>query len=167
MKKLFFIVALLQLGLVLPCAPGTAHAQPPYSNADFNGTWGFGVSGTVILEPPSQPPPANCVGWTPASAPIALEGTLTGDGKGNVTGTQTFNVRGLVCSGTLINGTYSVNPDGTGVFKNVTFKPASGSPPECVTTVGRSAFTFSNGINHIDLAGTDCFQVTSGTATKQ
>jgi hypothetical protein len=51
MKKLFFIVAFLQLGLALLCAPGTVRAQPPYSAADFVGTWGFGVSGTVIFTP--------------------------------------------------------------------------------------------------------------------
>ena len=165
MKKLFFMVAFLQFALGLLGARGTAQAQPPYSAADFLGTWGFGVSGTVIFTPLSLPTP-NCAGWTAVSLPIAIDGTLVGDGKGGLTGTQTFNVNGLVCSGTL-KGTYVVAPDGTGTLDNVTFTPAAGSPSQCTTTVGNSSFTFSNVINHIDLTGTDCFQVTSGSATKQ
>jgi hypothetical protein len=161
MKKLFFIVGVLQFGLVLLCAPGIALAQPPppYSAADFNGTWGFGVSGTVIFTTP------NCTG-NMVSLPVAINGTLVGDGKGGLSGTQTLNADGLICSGTLI-GLYTVNADGTGTLNRVTFTPAAGSPPQCTSSVGTSSFTFSNVTNHIDLAGTDCFQVTSGSATKQ
>jgi hypothetical protein len=165
MKKLLFIAAFLQFGLAFLYASGAARAQPPYSAADFSGTWGFGVSGTVVFTPPT-PPTANCAGWTPASLPIAIDGTLIGDGKGGLTGTQTFNASGLVCSGTL-TGTYTVNPDGTGALNNVVFTPNAGSPPQCSATVGNSSFAFSNTVNHIDLTGTDCFQVTSGSATKQ
>ena len=166
MKKLFFIVAFLQFGMALLCAPGTARAQPPYSAADFLGTWGFGVSGTVIFTPPPTGPTPNCARWTAASLPIAIDGTLVGDGHGGLTGTQTFNADGLACSGTL-SGTYTVASDGTGTLDNVTFTPNIGSPPKCTTSVGNSSFTFSNVTNHMDLAGTDCFQVTSGSATKQ
>jgi hypothetical protein len=165
MKRLIFMVLFLQFVLVLPAGRRIAQAQPPYTTADFKGTWGFGVSGTVIFTPPS-PPTANCAGWTPVSLPIAIDGTLIGDGTGGLTGTQTFNANGLVCSGTL-KGTYTIAPDGTGTLNNVTFTPADGSPPLCTTIVGNSSFTFSNVINHIDLTGTDCFQVISGSATKQ
>jgi hypothetical protein len=166
MKKLFFIVAFLQFGLTVLCAPGIARAQPPYSAADFLGSWGFGVSGTVIFTPPPTGPTPNCVGWTAVSLPIAIDGTLVGDGHGGLTGTQTFNASGLTCSGTL-RGTYTVALDGTGTLNNVVFSPAAGSPPQCTSTIGNSSFTFSNVVNHIDLLGTDCFQVTSGSATKQ
>ncbi len=165
MKKLFFMIFLSQFALALTGLRGIAEAQPPYSAADFKGTWGFGVSGTVIFTPPTPPTP-NCSGWKPASLPIAIDGILVGDGKGGLTGTQTFNGSGLVCSGTL-SGTYTVNADGTGTLNNVLFTPASGSPPECSATVGNSSFTFSNVTNHIDITGTDCFQVISGSATKQ
>ncbi len=83
-----------------------------------------------------------------------------------MTGTETFNAEGQVCSGTLA-GTYTLNSDGTGTLNNVTFTPNGGSPAACTSNVGNSAFTFSKGVNRIDLAGTDCYQVTSGTATKQ
>jgi hypothetical protein len=166
MKKLIYAVTLMQVGLALLYACGAALAQPPYSAADFLGTWGFGVSGTVIFTPPVSGPTPDCVGWTAATLPIAIDGTLVGDGKGGLTGTQTFNVSGLVCTGTL-KGTYTVSPDGTGTLNNVTFTPATGSPVQCNTVAGNTAFTFSNTVNHIDLAGTDCFQVTSGSATKQ
>jgi len=166
MKKLFFTFAVFQFGLSLLLAPRSGWAQPPYSTADFLGTWGFGVSGTVVFTPPPMGPTPGCVGWTAVSLPIAIEGTLVGDGKGGLTGTQTFNANGLVCSGTL-RGTYTLNVDGTGALNNVTFTPNSGSPPQCTTTLGNSSLTFSSGVSHIDLTGTDCFQVTSGSATKQ
>jgi hypothetical protein len=166
MRRLIFGALCLAFGLALPWASSTARAQPPYSAADFSGTWGFGVSGTVIFTPPPTGPTPNCAGWISVSLPIAIDGTLIGDGKGGLSGTQTFNANGLVCIGTL-KGTYTVNADGTGTLNNVAFTPNSGSPPQCTATVGSSSFTFSNIVNHIDLAGTDCFQVTSGSATKQ
>ncbi len=166
MKNRSLSLGFISLTLALFLAHGYAAAQPPYSAADFSGTWGFGVSGTVIFTPPPTGPTPNCSGWTPASLPIAIEGTLVGDGKGGLSGTQTFNASGLVCSGTL-SGTYTVNSDGTGTLNNVVFTPAAGSPPQCTTTIGNSAFTFSSVTSHIDLAGIDCFQVTSGSATRQ
>jgi hypothetical protein len=165
MRKLFLAVILLLAVPAAFCIP-RALAQPPYSAANFTGTWGFGASGTVIFEPPETGPTPNCDGWTPVSLPIAIVGTLVGDGMGGLTGTQTFNADGLICSGTL-KGTYTVIADGTGKLTNVTFTPAAGSPALCATTVGNTAFAFSNVVNHIDLAGTDCFQVISGSGTKQ
>jgi hypothetical protein len=164
MKKLILIAVLYTLGCWFV---GVATAQPPYSNADFNGSYAFGVAGSVVSTPPSPPTPP-CSGWITLDPPLALAttGTLVANGTGGLTGTQTFNAGGLVCSGTLV-GTYTVSADGTGKLLNVVFTPADGSPPQCSTTVGNSAFTFSNGINRLDLTGTDCFQVTSGSATKQ
>jgi hypothetical protein len=60
-----------------------------------------------------------------------------------------------------------VKSDGTGTLKDVAFTPNADSPKDCNPSVGNSSFTFSNGVAHLDLSGTDCFQVTSGTATKQ
>ena len=100
------------------------------------------------------------------SLPIAIDGILVGDGVGGLTGTQTFNADGLICSGTLKGG-YTVNADGTGTLNSVTFTPNAGSPTECTVVVGNSSFTLSSGTSHIDLAGTDCFQVISGAGTKQ
>jgi hypothetical protein len=166
MKKLLLTMLLLHSSLALLGAWGTALAQPPYSAADFNGTWGFGIAGTVIFTPPATGPTPNCSGWTPVTLPIALTGTLTGDGKGGVTGTQTFNADGLICSGTL-KGTYTVAPDGEGTLDNVVFTPNAGSGAGCATTTGNSSFTFSSVVSRIDLTGTDCFQVVSGVAIKQ
>jgi hypothetical protein len=165
MRRLLLTFLVFQFALIQTGLGGIAQAQPPYATADFLGTYGFGVIGTVIFVPPVPPTP-NCAGWTPVSLPISISGTLTGDGKGDVTGTETFNANGQVCSGTLA-GTYTLNSDGTGTLNNVIFTPNGGSPAGCTSSAGTSAFTFSNGVNRIDLAGTDCFQVTSGTATKQ
>ncbi len=166
MKKLVFIAPFILSVLAWLGTPGAVWAQPPYSASDFLGSWGFGVSGIVIATPPPTGPTPNCAGWTAVSVPIAIDGTLVGDGKGGLTGTQTLNANGLVCTGTLA-GTYTVAADGTGTLNNVTFTPSASSPLQCTSTVGSSSFTFSNGVNHIDIAGTDCFQVTSGNATKQ
>ena len=165
MKKLLYAVVVLQFVLGLCSAIG--YAQPPYSAADFTGPYGFGVSGNVISVPPS-PPTLPCSGWIALNPPLplAITGFLTGDGTGGLSGRQTFNANGLVCSGSLA-GKYTVNADGTGTLDNVRFIPDSGLPPQCTPSVGNSSFTFSNGVNRIDLSGTDCFQVTSGSATKQ
>ena len=166
MRKLVLALLILQVALSQIGPGGTARAQtPPYTAADFTGTYGFGVSGTVIFTPPTPPTP-NCNGWTPVSLPISISGLLIADGKGGLNGSQTFNANGGVCSGTLA-GTYTVNADGSGTLNNVVFTPNAGSPAICTTSVGNTAFAFSNGVNQIDLSGTDCFQVTSGTAIKQ
>jgi hypothetical protein len=45
----------------------------------------------------------------------AGEGILTSDGKGNASATINFQADDATCTGTT-NGTYTVNPDGTGTF---------------------------------------------------
>ena len=145
---------------------GFAQAQPPYTAADFKGSYGIGVSGTVIFTPPATGPAPNCSNWTAVSLPIAITGLINANGTGGLTGTETFNAQGEVCAGTIA-GTYTVNSNGTGTFNNVVFTPDAGQPADCVSNVGNMAFTFSNRVGQLDLAGTDCFQVTSGTAIKQ
>jgi hypothetical protein len=101
--------------------------------------WHVGVWGERngdFYSPPTGFTP-NCAGWTAVSIPIAIDGTLVGDGHGVLTGTQTFNAGGLTCSGTL-KGTYTVAVDGTGTLNIVTFTPNPGSPPQCTITVGNT-----------------------------
>ena len=155
---LLFVSVLVGLG-------GFARAQPPYTAADFKGSYGIGVSGTVIFTPPATGPAPDCSNWTAVSLPIAITGLLTANGTGDLTGTETFNVQGEVCVGTTA-GTYTVNSNGTGTL-SVTFTPNAGQPADCVSSVGTVAFTFANGVDQLDLTGTDCYQVTSGTAIKQ
>jgi hypothetical protein len=165
MRKSALALGFLLFASVLVGLRGLAQAQPPYTIADFNGSYGFGVSGTIILSPPSPPTPP-CDGWTAVSLPIAITGILTGNGTGGLTGSETFNAQGEVCAGTLA-GTYTVNSNGTGTFNNVTFTPNAGQPADCISNVGNVAFAFSNKVGQLDLTGTDCYQVTSGTAIHQ
>jgi hypothetical protein len=166
MRKPTLMLLFLLFASVVARLGGIARAQPPYTTADFIGSYGFGVSGTVIFTPPPTGPTPNCAGWTAVSLPIAITGILTGDGKGGLTGSETLNAQGEICVGTLA-GTYTVNSNGTGTLNNVVFTPDAGQPAACVSNVGNSAFTFSNKVGQIDLAGTDCFQVTSGNAIHQ
>jgi hypothetical protein len=165
MKKPIFCVLPFQLASIV-CLAAAVFAQPPYAASDLLGTWGFGLSGTVIVKPASSAATGDCAGGAAVSRPVAMDGTLVADGKGGLTGVQTLNIAGTVCSGTL-KGSYSVNPDGTGTLDGVVFTPAADSPVQCTVSVTNSSFTFSNGVNHLDLTGTDCFQVVSGTATRQ
>ncbi len=144
MNRTLLAIVVLQFALSSLCARRIAYAAS--AGCTILGSYGFGFSGTVITGP--------------GAGPIAGSGILTGDGKGKITGNQTFNDNGTVCSGTL-SGTCTENADGTGTL-NVTF-----TSTVCGTMPGTTAFVLSNGANRIDLAGTDAFQVTSGTATKQ
>jgi len=166
MRRPALALGFLLFASVLVGVRGLAQAQPPYTTADFKGSYGIGVSGTVIFTPPAGVPPAtDCSNWTSVSLPIAITGLLTANGTGGLTGTETFNTQGEVCTGTTA-GTYTVNSNGTGTF-SVTFTPNSGEPADCVSSAGTVAFTFANGVDQLDLTGTDCYQVTSGTAIKQ
>jgi hypothetical protein len=164
---------LVPLGLIvgLFCLTGNASAQiPPYGQSSFSGNWGFGLAGAVIKTPPPTGVTPNCNGWISVTDPVVVDGLLSGDGKGNVSGTQTVNAAGTICSYTLA-GTYTVNPDGTGTLTNIIATPVAGSSAQCIAAVAGISFSFSfafgNGVNHLDLAETDCFEVTSGSATKQ
>jgi hypothetical protein len=165
MTKPALVLWFLLFASVLVGLRGLAQAQPPYTTADFKGSYGIGVSGTVIFTPPATGPAPDCSNWTAVSLPIAITGILSANGTGGLTGTETFNTQGQVCVGTT-TGTYSVNSNGTGTF-SVTFTPNAGEPADCVSSVGTVAFTFANGVDQLDLTGTDCYQVTSGTAIKQ
>jgi hypothetical protein len=165
MTKSALVLWFLLFASVLVGLRGLAQAQPLYTTADFKGSYGIGVSGTVIFTPPATGPAPDCSNWTAVSLPIAITGILTANGTGGLTGTETFNAQGEVCVGTTA-GKYNVDSNGTGTF-SVTFTPNSGQPEDCVSSAGTVAFTFANGVNQLDLTGTDCYQVTSGTAIKQ
>ncbi len=55
-------------------------------------------------------------------------GVIVADGNGNLSGTESFSdTNGQVCSGLTLSGTYTVNPDGTGVA-SINY---SSSDPQC------------------------------------
>ena len=95
-----------------------AHAQTVFSSASIKGS--YGISYIVAL--PNASGPTQFFSGT---------GVYQADGAGHLTGEETTNTNGEVCSGTL-NGTYTVDPNGTGTV-SVTFSP---------TTPGCSAGSF-------------------------
>ena len=65
---------------------------------------------------------------------FAGTGIFITDGKGNLTGSETFNVGGQICANVTVSGTYTVNPDGTGTDA-ITFSSAA---PGCSGTYQQS-----------------------------
>jgi len=125
------IVLLLALALS-GCGSGGAKAlaQPIFDNASISGS--YGISYSVAL--PNASGPTGFLSGT---------GIYQADGAGHLTGAETTNANGVVCSGNL-NGTYTVNPNGTGTV-SVTFTP---------TTPGCSPVSFQQSLVIVDLGRT-------------
>lgn len=100
--KTFTIAALT--ALTLSIAPTATAADKGCSNASLIGTYARRDSGT-ILSPPAM------------AGPIAVVGTFTFDGNGNLTGAGVSSQNGNIGHGTS-TGTYTVNPDCTGTIVN-------------------------------------------------
>ena len=97
----------------------TAQATPQASVAQLSGTFVFSASGT-----------------DPADGDFFVAGSLTSDGKGNVTGVEDLNLGSGVDSGVAFTGTYTVDggknvtltlSDGTGTPTFLIFPLPSGS----------------------------------------
>ena len=99
-----------------------AHAQRVFSNANIRGS--YGISYSVAL-----------VNSSGAAQLLSGTGFYHADGAGHLTGQETTNTNGEVCSGSM-TGTYSVDPNGTGTA-TVAFTP---------TTPGCSALTFQQSL---------------------
>lgn len=145
MKRIAFAVAGF-VALTCGLAAFTAIAVSRAAAGGLNANFAFGFAGTVISRP--------------ATGPIAGNGIFAFASAGTLTGTETFNAIGTICTGTL-SGTYTLNTDGTGTI-TVTFTSTT-----CGSMTGHSSFVLSNAQDRMDLVGTDSFQVTSGEANKQ
>jgi hypothetical protein len=119
------------------------------SDASLKGTYGFSQLGSVV-------------GIAPLPVPAADVGIVSGDGMGNLTGSETVNVGGQVFTDTFANGTYQVNPDCTGTA-NWTAIFADGRPPQ-----QRSAsFVITDNSKEVHFLSTAPGTVLVGTARKQ
>ena len=87
-----------------------------FTLADLSGSYALTISG----------------GRTQDVGQIAGVGVLHSDGKGNVSVTVSFQALAATCSGTT-NGTYVVNPDGTGSISLPAIQSFSGSDGICHT----------------------------------
>ena len=127
----------------MPAAGAQAQATAAYSNGNLRGTyvfrtqgWNRGHSGDAAKGD--------------SLAPLHVVGTLTADGAGNLTGTETVNIipntngtptapagcqddsatpSAAVCTNTL-TGTYAIAGDGTGIW-SITKTPVAGSDCRC------------------------------------
>jgi hypothetical protein len=120
---LFAALAVVACG----CGGGSsAHAQMGFSTASINGSYGISY----------------CVALPTASGPtqfLSGTGLYEADGAGHLTGAETTNANGQVCTGNL-TGTYTVNRNGTGTA-SVTFTP---------TTAGCSPVSFQQSLVIVD-----------------
>ena len=95
-------LAALTLGAAVSGGGGVsiAHANRTFSTASIRGS--YGTSYIVALPDPSGP-----------TLFLSGTGVYQADGAGHLTGEETTNTNGQVCSGTM-TGTYTINPNGTG-----------------------------------------------------
>jgi len=122
----------------------TASPTPGFSDANFSGNYIYFFQGTDDGV-----------------------GVLTADGNGNiVSGSETVSDGTNVCSGSL-SGTYSVNPDGTGMLALIftTAETVTGScPASPVTHTAALVMTSDRYLNTVD---EDSGQLVRGHLTKQ
>ena len=97
-------IALLALGI----APTARAADKGCTNYTLFGTFAYTTVGSIVAAP-----------LPPIIGPYADVGTMAFDGKGGVTYTFAASQNGNVGPGTA-TGTYTVNPDCTGTFTQVT-----------------------------------------------
>jgi hypothetical protein len=123
-RQRLVLAALLLAIAVSGCRGGgsNAHAQTVFSATSISGN--YGISYSVAL--PNASGPTQFLSGT---------GVYQADGAGHLTGEETTNTNGEVCSGNL-TGTYTVNPSGTGTV-SVTFTP---------TTAGCSMVSFEQSL---------------------
>ena len=103
------------IALAVGIAPTAQAADKECSNATLTGTFGYTTTGsfTAAVAPPIQ------------TGPFGGIGLQTFDGNGGTTATMWVSINGDIFQVT-IKGTYSVNPDCTGMF---TLVPSILSPP--------------------------------------
>ena len=135
-------IALMLLACGIGGWPGAVYARPL-------GHCGFIFSGAVI----------NAAGF---SGPIAGEGEFLADAQGHVTGSETFNVTGTVCSGTL-DGTYTSSQDDTGTL-TANFTPSTSGCPSGTLHLSYSAVDNDKRVYFVQ---TDPAKVVSGIAEKK
>ena len=143
--------SMLMVGLLFSLLMGvtTVNASPGNcSLASLKGTYGDLEQGTIVAD----------IGFGTPPVPVALSGTVTYDGKGNVSATYTASFNGVPVPGTA-TGTYTVNPDCT-YSDEITPYP-SGPPSHHWGTIT------GNGLSQqIDFIYTDPWLVASGTLRK-
>ena len=97
MTKLLMFCALAAMTFAAVQPLYAADELCPLLNATLHGTYMVHGVGTIV-----------------GGGPIASNGTVTFDGKGNSSNTFTASINGQIHRGVTISGPYTVNPDCTG-----------------------------------------------------
>jgi hypothetical protein len=143
----FGLAALLTFLTVSSMAAAAPTAR--FSVGDVRGGYGFSVLGFA------------------ASMASAGAGVFTADGKGNITAGQlTLNVNGVSCHSTL-NGTYTVNADGSGTLTLILTEDPASSAKNCQSLATHFSLALTDGGRQILLAQQDSADVAKGVAFKQ
>lgn len=117
------------------------------SNASVNGSYGYSISGGLLVGPDGTP--------LASPMPFSAVGMAVTDGAGNISGSETDNAGGNVTNFTW-SGTYSVNADCSGTETGTT---------SVSQTVHNALAVLSSG--KVIFVGTDPGAVVSGTAEPQ
>jgi hypothetical protein len=155
-KTLLGLVFVLGTFIAGTGCSGNSNARAAgFSNANVSGPYAFSLSGYFVLLPPvvSTPTPTWLVGV----------GQLTADGKGHLTGSESFSLLGTQCAGTLTGGVYSINADGTGTL-SATYAPTSG---DCAGEAVGLSLVLTNGGAGLKFYSTSPQAVTFGEAAQQ
>lgn len=139
------VIATVGVALNTAATWGPAAQGQQFDERSLRGTYGFSAAGTIL--PPALPQP------TPAVA----VGTMTFDGRGACSISDTINIGGTSASRTSTSGTYSVAPDGSGTMA-VTFAGEPGPTP--------LAFVIVDHTKELRFIRTD-LGVAEGVATRQ
>jgi len=137
-------VAVVALGL----APAAKGDDKGCSSASLAGTFSRRDTGTILMAPVAA-----------GVGPIAVVGTFTFDGSGNVTGATVSSQNGNIVRGTQ-TGTYTVNPDCTGT---ITVQPPGGHAAHYSFVMDDS----ENGFQYICTDSGPISIVYTGTARRQ
>ncbi|HLH76176.1 MAG TPA: hypothetical protein VKV28_05140 [Candidatus Binataceae bacterium] len=98
---------LTSLGLLLTGCSSNSSAQSVYNNASLKGSYALSFAVAVGSSNGS-------ISYTGGN------GVMVADGNGNLSGSESYtDTEGDVCSNLALSGTYTINPNGTGlaVFK--------------------------------------------------
>ena len=127
------VVTAMVLPLALLCSscgsPSSAAAATTFSQSSIKGSYALSF--------------AVAVGGGAAIDYTGGTGVIVSDGKGNLSGTESYSdTNGTVCSDLPLSGTYTVNPDGSGLA-NITYGSGS-SGAECSGTFAQT-LSIANG----------------------
>jgi hypothetical protein len=130
------------LALVALSGPGgdAGTGQTGYSKASLNGSYAGIFSGTIPHKTRSET--------------ILGTGVFIADGKGHLTGAETYTIGTTTCEATL-SGTYTVGPDGRG-SDSITFTPTTAG---CTGGTYTQSLVIAGGGSLVLLANTNGQQI--------